>query len=137
MQNNQKFVFPLPRENSGYEFIMCQWSNNECHFTPLINFQAYGENAPSTLSLIFFDELNKEKNMDLILMMGEWDDKTLKKEEAKQLLDQMKLYYLNRDETDKKCELMSVFFDKPNEFKHMDLITQLEIEKKKGFGELD
>lgn len=33
-----QFVFPLPRDR-GYEFILCQFSGHEAHFTPLINYQ--------------------------------------------------------------------------------------------------
>jgi hypothetical protein len=33
-----QFVFPLPRDK-GYEFILCQFSGHEAHFTPLINYQ--------------------------------------------------------------------------------------------------
>lgn len=32
------FLFPLPR-SEGYEFIMCQFSKNTVHFTPLICYQ--------------------------------------------------------------------------------------------------
>ncbi len=38
-QDIKTFVFPLPRKGQGYEFFLAQWLNNECHFTPLINFQ--------------------------------------------------------------------------------------------------
>lgn len=138
-----KFLLPLPRANSGYEFIVCQWSNNECHFTPLINFQAYGENAPSAMTLVYFDELTRastldcSKDLDLVLAMVEWDDKMLNRDEAKILLELTKLFYLNRDESDEKYNLMVRFSEKPDEFKHMELIKLYEDEKKKGFGELD
>jgi hypothetical protein len=33
-----QFVFPLPRDK-GYEFFLCQFSDHEAHFTPLINYQ--------------------------------------------------------------------------------------------------
>lgn len=32
------FLFPLPR-SEGYEFIICQFSKNTVHFTPLICYQ--------------------------------------------------------------------------------------------------
>jgi ATP synthase F1 complex assembly factor 1 len=35
-----QFLFPLPRKN-GYEFVLMQFSNNEAHFTTLINYQAF------------------------------------------------------------------------------------------------
>ena len=90
------------------------------------------------MTLIYFDDLTQgDNNLDLVLIMGEWDEKILKKDEAKILMDQIHLYYLNRDESDEKYKLMKGFFERPAEFKHMDLIKQWEAEKKKGFGELD
>lgn len=32
------FLFPVPR-SQGYEFIMCQFSRNTVHFTPLLHYQ--------------------------------------------------------------------------------------------------
>lgn len=32
------FLFPLPR-SQGYEFIVCQFSGNTAHFTPLLSYQ--------------------------------------------------------------------------------------------------
>jgi len=117
------FLLPMPR-TQGYEFILAQWSNNECHFTPLINFQAHGENAPSTLTLTYFDELIESKQ--IALEMAEFDTQHLKLDEAKQLINQMKLYYLHANETDEKYALLECFSKTPNQFKHMDLIKQLE-----------
>lgn len=37
-QEFKTFLFAMPR-SEGYEFILAQWANNECHFTPLINYQ--------------------------------------------------------------------------------------------------
>lgn len=54
------FLFPLPREQ-GFEFILAQWAGHECHFTPLINFQAHGADAPSIMTIVYFDELLKSK----------------------------------------------------------------------------
>ena len=86
--------------------------------------QAHGENAPSTLTLTYFDELISSKQV--VLEMGEFDAQHLKLEEAKQLIHQMKLYYLHTNETDEKYALLNCFTKKPDQFKHMDLIKQLE-----------
>ncbi len=86
--------------------------------------QAHGENAPSTLTITYFDELVSSKQV--VLEMGEYDAQNLKLEEAKLLIHQMKLYYLNSNETDEKYELLNCFTKKPDQFKHMDLIKQLE-----------
>ena len=58
--------------------------------------------------------------------MGEFDAQHLKLEEAKQLIHQMKLYYLHTNETDEKYTLLNCFTKKPDQFKHMNLIKQLE-----------
>lgn len=95
------------------------------------------------MTLVFFDELTRassldcSKDLDLVLAMVEWDDKMLNRDEAKILLELTKLFYLNRDESDEKYNLMVRFSEKPDEFKHMELIKLYEDEKKKGFGELD
>ncbi|XP_067137934.1 ATP synthase mitochondrial F1 complex assembly factor 1 isoform X2 [Centruroides vittatus] len=54
------FLYPLPRKD-GYEFVVSQFLNHECHFTFLINFQAYKENAPECLRIIHYPDLQKEK----------------------------------------------------------------------------
>lgn len=95
------------------------------------------------MTIVYFDELTQPAAdqstpvLDLVLIMGEWDEKCLKKDEARILMEQIHLYYLNRDESDEKHKLMEKFCERPDEFKHMDLIKQWEEEKKKGFGELD
>lgn len=81
------------------------------------------------MTIIYFDEL-KESNR-VVLEMVEVDDKHVKKEEASFLLKQIRLYYLNKNEQDNKHNLMSCFISRPAEFKHMDLIKQLETENLK------
>lgn len=86
--------------------------------------KAHGENAPSVMSLIYFDDIIETKK--IVLEMAEIDLQHLKLEEAKLLIHQMKLYYLNAKENDEKYALLTCFCKKPNEFKHMNLIKQLE-----------
>lgn len=66
----RQFLFPLPRKQ-GYEFVVVQFEGKEAHFTTLINYQAYKENAPECLTLIHYTELAKEKG--IVLMVGEYD----------------------------------------------------------------
>lgn len=116
-------MYPLPREQ-GYEFIMAQWFHNECHFTPLINYQAHGENAPSVMTAVYFDDLATSNSV--VLEMVEMDAKNLKPEEAKYLLHQMKSYYLHSSDTDDKQSLLATFTHAPREFKHNELIKQVD-----------
>lgn len=76
--------------------------------------------------LTYFDELAESKQ--IVLEMGEVDTQHLKLEEARALVQQMKSYYLHAKEdlNDEKYALLSCFTKKPNEFKHMDIIKQLE-----------
>ncbi len=69
-----QFLLPLPRKN-GYEFFVVQFEANEAHFTTLINFQAYGENAPECLTLVHYTELAEAKN--IVLMVGDFDTNLL------------------------------------------------------------
>lgn len=76
------------------------------------------------MTAIYFDDLKETKK--IVLEMVEVDTKQLKMEEAKLLMHLMKSYYLKSVENDEKFDLMSKFTNKPAEFKHMDLVKQLE-----------
>jgi len=120
-QKYKTFLFPLPRKQ-GYEFIVVQFEGNEAHFATLINYQAYGANAPECLTLVHYPELADEKG--IVLMVGEYDTNMLDTQEAKCLADQVEMYYCNA--TPEKLALMESFTEKPSEFKHMDLVAQME-----------
>lgn len=115
------FLFPLPR-SQGYEFIMCQFQNNSIHFTPLICYQVHKENAPECLTIKNYTEFKDSKG--IVLMRGEYDKNTIDAKEAQCLANQVQLYYNQNDEA--KVKLMELFNNKPDEFKHMDLIKQIE-----------
>ncbi|CAL4091523.1 unnamed protein product, partial [Meganyctiphanes norvegica] len=68
------FLFPIPRDQ-GYEFIVSQFAGHEIHFTPLINFQAYKENAPECLTMVHFPDLQEEHG--IVLMEGEYNSKVI------------------------------------------------------------
>ncbi|XP_059091652.1 ATP synthase mitochondrial F1 complex assembly factor 1-like isoform X2 [Tigriopus californicus] len=115
------FLFPLPRKQ-GYEFIVVQFLGNGAHFTTLINFQAHAENAPECLTLTHYTDLAEEKG--IVLMVGEYDPNVLTIQEAQCLANQVEMYYCNPSQ--EKQDLMEKFVKKPNEFKHMDLVAQVE-----------
>ncbi|XP_071439113.1 ATP synthase mitochondrial F1 complex assembly factor 1 isoform X1 [Hetaerina americana] len=115
------FVLPLPR-SQGYEFIMLQFSNNEIHFTSLINYQAFKENAPECLMMVYYEELMEEKGV--VLLRGEFDKNILDSKEATCLANQIQLYYGENNE--KRDNLLTRFTNSPEDFKHMDLIAELE-----------
>lgn len=115
------FLLPLPREQ-GYEFIMCQFYGLEVHMTPLLWYQTHKENAPECLTMIHYTELKDNKGV--VLMRGEFDTKLLQVQEAQCLANELQLYYCNDNE--QRLQLLETFTHKPNEFKHMDLIAQLE-----------
>lgn len=115
------FLLALPR-SEGYEFIVCQFASNEIHFTPLISYQAHKENAPECLTITHYVDLKEAKN--LVLMKGEFNKEIINATEAQCLANQIQLYYGQDDE--KRLQIMDRFTNKPLEFKHMDLIAQLE-----------
>jgi len=115
------FLLPLPRKQ-GYEFIMCQFYGSEVHMTPLLWYQTHKENAPECLTMIHYTELRDDKG--IILMRGEFDTKLLQVQEAQCLANELQLYYC--DDNEHRLELLETFTNRPNEFKHMDLIAQLE-----------
>lgn len=115
------FLLPLPREK-GYEFIVSQFYGTEIHMTPLIWYQAHKENAPECLTMIHYTELVESKG--IVLMRGEFDVKCLSVQEAQCLANELQLYYSSGDP--KRLKLLQNFTEKPDEFKHMDLVTQME-----------
>lgn len=115
------FLFALPR-SQGYEFIMCQFSDNTVHFTPLLYYQVHKENAPECLTLTHYDEFKDSKG--IILMRGEFDKNVIDAKEAQCLANQLQMYYVQ--EEPEKMKLLEIFTHKPEEFKHMDLVKQIE-----------
>jgi len=115
------FIFPLPR-SQGYEFIMCQFFRNTVHFTPLICYQVHKENAPECLTITHYTDLKDDKN--IVLMRGEFDKDVIDAKEAQCLANQLQMFYGQEDE--KKLNLLETFTNKPDNFKHMDLISELE-----------
>lgn len=115
------FLFPLPR-SQGFEFIMCQFDRNTVHFTPLLYYQVHKENAPECLTIVHYTELLENKGM--VLMRGEYDKNVINSQEAQCLANQLKLYYTEDDP--EKNRLLYTFTNKPDEFKHSELIKQVE-----------
>ncbi|KAA0200653.1 hypothetical protein HAZT_HAZT003066 [Hyalella azteca] len=113
-----KFLFALPREQ-GYEFILAQFAGPEVHFTPLINYQAYQENAPECLTMVHYTEL--QESLDIVLMRGEYDTNTL---EAQFLANQVQLYYSGVEPS--KTALLKLFHEQPQNFSHMDLVKEFD-----------
>ena len=115
------FLLPLPRER-GYEFIMVQFHGLEVHMTPLLWYQAHKENAPECLTMIHYCELKDSKG--IVLMRGEFDTKSIQVHEAQCLANELQMYYSSEDPI--RIKMLEIFTKRPNEFKHMDLIAQLE-----------
>ncbi|XP_016977788.2 ATP synthase mitochondrial F1 complex assembly factor 1 [Drosophila rhopaloa] len=114
------FLLPLPR-SEGFEFVMLQFAANTVHFTPLLAYQVHQENAPECLTLVHYTEV---EDKGVVLMRGEYDTKVLTAQEAQCLANELQMFYLKPDEG--KLSLLETFTRKPDEFKHMDLIKEVE-----------
>lgn len=114
------FIFPIPR-SQGFEFIMFQFSANTIHFTPLLCYQVHKENAPECLNIVHYTEF---KDKGIVFMRGEYDSKVINVQEAQCLANQLQLYY-TQDCPD-RTNLLETFTKHPDQFKHMDVIKQLE-----------
>ncbi|XP_017849090.1 ATP synthase mitochondrial F1 complex assembly factor 1 [Drosophila busckii] len=114
------FLLPLPR-SEGFEFFMLQFSANTVHFTPLLAYQVHHENAPECLTLVHYTET---EDKGIVLMRGEYDNKVLTAQEAQCLANELQMFYYKPDEN--KLKLLEVFTKRPDEFKHMDLIKEVE-----------
>ncbi|XP_075148931.1 ATP synthase mitochondrial F1 complex assembly factor 1 [Haematobia irritans] len=114
------FLLPLPR-SEGFEFIMLQFASNTVHFTPLLAYQVHAENAPECLTIVHYTEM---RDKGIILMRGEYDSKVVNGQEAQCLANELQMFYCKNDPA--KQKLMETFTLKPDEFKHMDLIKEVE-----------
>ncbi|TGZ48653.1 Methionyl-tRNA synthetase, mitochondrial [Temnothorax longispinosus] len=121
------FLLPLPREQ-GYEFIMCQFYGSEVHMTPLLWYQTHKENAPECLTMIHYTELRDDKG--IVLMRGEFDANLLQVQEAQCLANELQLYFCNDNEH--RLRLLETFTNRPNEFKHMDLIAHRKMLRRRN-----
>lgn len=120
-QSCPTFLCALPRRD-GYEFFVGQWTGTELHFTALINIQTRGDAASSQLILYHYPELKEEKG--IVLMTAEMDSTFLNVAEAQCIANQVQLFYA----TDRKeiYGLVETFNFRPNEFKYMSVIAELE-----------
>ncbi|CAD7684344.1 unnamed protein product [Nyctereutes procyonoides] len=120
-QSCPTFLCALPRRE-GYEFFVGQWTGTELHFTALINIQTRGDAAASQLVLYHYPELKEEKG--IVLMTAEMDPTFLNVAEAQCIANQVQLFYAtDRKET---YGLVETFNFRPNEFKYMSVIAELE-----------
>ena len=123
------FVLPVPRANrsqtnhSNYEFILSQFVGHKCFFTPLVAYQTHKDLAPVCLTIHYFPELQKDKQ--IVLMLGEYDTNLLNGFEAQCLANQLQWYY-SSDQNVRQNILLHQFNCEPNLFDHMQVIRELE-----------
>lgn len=72
--------------------------------------------------MIHYTDLKDSKG--IVLMKGEYDKNVIDAKEAQCLANQLQLYYTQDDPN--KIRLLEIFTNKPDEFKHMDLIKEIE-----------
>lgn len=118
------FLYPLPRDGSGYEFVLSQFVGDQCHMTPLASYQLHGSEAPACLALTYWTQLASRENGGVVLMSGEYDAKVVGPTEAQCLVNQLQLYY-GGNELKKKLLLWN-FNREPRSFKHEMLIREFE-----------
>lgn len=110
------FIYAIPRD-SGYEFMLGQCSGDDWYYTPLIAYQTHGEFAPYSLAVQYYTELADPKG--IVLMKGEIAAQDLKPELATLLVHQTQLMY----GSDINFETVKQMHVKPDEFKHMDIVS--------------
>jgi len=120
---NPQFLYAVPR-GQGMEFVLGQWKKTDCYFTPLIQYQTHGENAPVALTIRHFDELAASK--DVVLMRGEFDPNVFSAVEAQFLAMQMQMYYGEKAKPAKQ-RLLRTFNHDPKHFRHMDVVAELDM----------
>lgn len=105
----------LPRE-SGYEFILGQCTGNDWYYTSLVTYQAHGEFAPYALAVRFYDELAESKG--IVLMKGELASQDMTSDLASLLVHETQVMY----GSDENFSVVAKMNNRPNEFKHMEVI---------------
>lgn len=80
------------------------------------------ENAPECLNVVHYTEFSDK--LGIVLMRGEFDKNVINAQEAQCLLNQLQLYYSQNIKS--KLDLLKKFTHEPDNFKHMDMINELE-----------
>lgn len=108
--------------NTNYQFVLVQFDklNNKCYFTPLAFYHTHKENAPAALVLNYYDEIKQDKN--IVLMEGEYDNKVFNLLEAQCLVNQIQIFYANKNKTD----LLNNFTNNPSTFDYMNIVRDFE-----------
>ncbi|XP_043554907.1 ATP synthase mitochondrial F1 complex assembly factor 1 isoform X2 [Chiloscyllium plagiosum] len=81
-----------------------------------------GENSPSQLIIYHYPDLQKEKG--IVLLTAEIDTTFLNVQEAQCLANEAQLFYAT--DCEKIFNLVETFNHKPNDFKHMSVIAEIE-----------
>nr|XP_039272780.1 ATP synthase mitochondrial F1 complex assembly factor 1-like isoform X1 [Styela clava] len=113
-QENPVFIYPLPRKD-GYEMFLGQVTGNDCHFTTLIQYQKYGENAPAQLVINHYTEFKESKG--IVLMSGVPMNEGISITDA-QLLSYQMQYFYNED----NYQIVKDFNKSPNSFDYNRII---------------
>jgi hypothetical protein len=85
------FVLPLQKKR-GYINYYLQFQDRQILFTSLREFQARGSEAHPVISLSYFTELEKTK--DLVLLRGEVNEKIISREEAMNVVKMVPFLFL-------------------------------------------
>lgn len=84
--------------------------------------QVHKENAPECLNIVHYTEFSDK--LGIVLMRGEFDKNVINAQEAQCLVNQLQLYYAQNIQS--KLDLLHKFTHQPDNFKHTDLIEELE-----------
>ena len=125
------FLYAIPREKGGIEFVLGEWKETEIHFTMLIQYQLSYAHArqgaspvpPVALIIHHFQELAESK--DVVFLRGEFDPDVFAAIEAHVLLAQVQQYY-GENATPARQRLLYKFNHQPKYFKHLDIVDQLD-----------
>lgn len=113
-QENPIFIYPLPRKD-GYEMFLGQTSGNDCHFTSLIQYQQYRENAPAQLVINHYTEFKDSKG--IVLMSGVPMNDGISSTDAQLISYQMQYFY-----SEENYHIVKDFNKSPNTFDYNRII---------------
>eukprot|EP01125_Pyxidicula_operculata_P016601 TRINITY_DN5734_c0_g1_i1.p1 TRINITY_DN5734_c0_g1~~TRINITY_DN5734_c0_g1_i1.p1 ORF type:complete len:254 (+),score=39.80 TRINITY_DN5734_c0_g1_i1:54-815(+) len=110
------FLLPVPR-GDGVEFYVSSYSKDTIMFVTLSEYQQLGANATPALQIRHYTEFMETKSV--VLMRGEVDPFKLDIQESQLLMNQIQLYYLDRD----RLSIVRKFNMNPTQFDYNELLS--------------
>ncbi|KAF0852224.1 mitochondrial Complex V (CV) ATP synthase F1 complex assembly factor 1 (ATPAF1/Atp11) [Andalucia godoyi] len=120
------FVFPVLKPK-GYINLVTQFQDTFCLATSLEEYQKRRSFSFPHVTITFFEELMKEKN--IVLMRADMFSPDLTRDEGQQMFQSLLRFYLSDREYTRFVE---TFNSRPREFNFQDLLKEIQVTQLNG-----